>query len=186
MKTKTSTKAETTHTAPEDAEKTASAAPEERPTWDPMKGFPVDLSAESLPGLVGVLLAVTEHLQVVAMSSKRRRDRREYGTTLSGQLHDAAIGRPSMHVNTLLRHARLHVTRSRRRAGIDAFDTVLDCIMAALPDELPLFIPIPERYRAERSYRVTFRHLKDSYAAFRAENDAWWSSDEDDDEEEVA
>jgi hypothetical protein len=135
-----------------------------------MRGFPVDLSTESLPGIVGVLLAVTEHLQVAAMSS--------YDGTVSGRLHDATIGRPSMHVNTLLRHARLHGARSRQRAGIDAFDAVLDHIVAALPDKLPHFIPIPERYRSERSYRVTFRHLKDSYAAFRAEIDAWRSNDE--------
>lgn len=122
--------------------------------WNPAADFPFVLEHEPVETLVGAVLALVEHQQIVAAKVRSS----DIGTRMK-----AVTTSPSQYLMPILAHARHHTAKLEQRGFMSRHDPLIDQIVKLLPKKLPCFVPVMRRWESERAFRIVRRHLIDSY-----------------------
>lgn len=137
----------------------------ERPHWNPSENFPVDYTTSSFETQLGALIAVIEHQQVWAL--------RTVDVTVADRFMTSVAAAPRCHLPEVMKLAHHHENRGANRGRGRKHGRLIDEILVHLPEELPVFVPGTQRYRALRAYRLVRAHLRDTYRDFQQEYTEW-------------
>ncbi len=128
------------------------------PVFNPVVNCPFDIENEHRYVLYGVLLALVEHQQIVAL--------RNWENTVARRYKKSAFYNPSLHIPPVLLAAQAHQDRLAKY-GWQQHLLLVNRVIDALPERLDPFIPQYERYVPERAYRKMASHLRRAWNEYR-------------------
>lgn len=130
-----------------------------KPVFDPITNCPFDIENEHRYVLYGILFALVEHQQIVAL--------RNWENTVARRYKKSAFHNPRLHIPTVIEAAQAHQDRLAKYGWQQHLILVRRVLDALSPDRLDPFIPRYERYIPEYAYSKMASHLRRTWNEYR-------------------
>lgn len=134
------------------------------PIWDLSTGFPVEIQNASSETLVGALLAVLDH-------QSRFITRSVEGKMVMHQR--SLFTSPAVYLPKLIQMASHHEERAMRTGRGRRHGALIDKLTSALPNNLPVIVPVTKRWESYRAFRSVRDFLWSSWANYREAYEQW-------------